>query len=76
MATPTLLANAGSGVATLDPGTPGTEGRARHARRAYSDLEALERILSRTGRVAAVIVEPVAGNMGVVCPPAGGLRAQ
>ena len=38
----------------------------------YNDLEALERILSaHEGRVAAVIVEPVAGNMGVV-PPAPG----
>ena len=45
----------------------------------YNDLGSVERILRRhRDRVAALIVEPVAGNMGVVLPEAGfleGLRA-
>lgn len=77
-----LLVEAGSGMATLGmPGTrgvtPGAAGDTIVARfNAIHDVElAFERW---PGQVAAVIVEPVAGNMGVV-PPAGnflqGLRA-
>jgi len=41
----------------------------------YNDLEALERIFEIEGEnIAAVIVEPIAGNMGVVLPQAGYLE--
>lgn len=76
-----FLASAGSGVATQSiPGTPGVpEDVVRHTHLAhYNDLEAVRRILETCGDVAAVIVEPVAGNMGLVPPAPGfleGLRA-
>lgn len=77
-----LLAHAGSGVATLGiPGTPGvTEGAARDTLVVpYNDLDAVERVMrAHEGAVACVVVEPVAGNMGVVAPKPGfleGLRA-
>ena len=62
------------------PGTPGVpEDVVRHTHLAhYNDLEAVRRILETCGDVAAVIVEPVAGNMGLVPPAPGfleGLRA-
>lgn len=69
-----FLASAGSGVATQSiPGTPGVpEDVVRHTHLAhYNDLEAVRRIFETCGDVAAVIVEPVAGNMGLV-PPAPG----
>ncbi len=76
-----LLVEAGSGVATLGiPGTPGITPAAAQdtvvAR--YNNLSDVESAMARWPRqVAAVIVEPVAGNMGVVPPLAGflaGLR--
>ena len=76
-----LLVEAGSGVATLGiPGTPGITPAAAQdtvvAR--YNNLSDVESAMARWPRqVAAVIVEPVAGNMGVVSPLAGflaGLR--
>jgi len=73
-----LLAKAGSGVLTLgapdSPGVPATA--AQHTLTApYNDLAAVERIFAEVGgEVAAVIVEPVAGNMGVVPPAAGFLQ--
>ena len=77
-----LLVHAGSGVATLGlPDSPGvTSGAVADTLSApYNDLEAVERLFAdEGGEVAAVVVEPVAGNMGLVPPHAGfleGLRA-
>jgi len=70
-----LLVKAGSGVATLGiPGSPGVpEALAELTTTVpYNDLEAVRSAIDRYGEdVACVIVEPVAGNMGVV-PPAPG----
>ncbi len=70
-----LLVQAGSGVATLSlpdsPGvTPGTSADTLLAR--YNDLDEVSALMAEHGEgVAAIIVEPVAGNMGTV-PPADG----
>jgi len=76
-----LAKGAGSGVATSGiPGSPGvTEGAARDTLTApFNDLEAAGSLFEEHGeRIAAVIVEPVAANMGVVPPEPGfldGLR--
>jgi glutamate-1-semialdehyde 2,1-aminomutase len=71
-----LLVQAGSGVATLGlPDSPGvTPGAVADTLTApYNDLGAVERLLDEH-EVAAVIVEPVAGNMGLVPPVAGYLQ--
>ena len=73
-----LLASAGSGVATLglpdSPGvTPATVADTLVV--AYNDLAAVEAIFAERGsEVAAILVEPVAGNMGVVPPAPGFLQ--
>ena len=73
-----LLVAAGSGVATLGiPGSPGvTAGTAQDTLvLPHNDLAAVEYALDEIGeRVAAIILEPVAGNMGVVPPAEGYLR--
>jgi len=70
-----LLVEAGSGVATLGiPGSPGVpEATARLTRSLpYNDIDSVRRLFQAEGSaIAAVIVEPVAANMGVV-PPAPG----
>jgi len=76
-----LLVKAGSGVATFglpdSPGVP-TELAKLTLTVPYNDLAAVKEIAAREGeRVACIIVEPVAGNMGCVPPEPGfldGLR--
>ena len=77
-----LLVAAGSGAATL--GIPGSAGVPEGAARdtivvPYNDLAAVEQaFVASPGEIAAIIIEPVAGNMGLVVPAAGyleGLRA-
>ena len=73
-----LLVKAGSGVATLGiPGSPGVPGVLAGLTLSlpYNDQAALEEAIHRyADRLAAVIVEPVAGNMGVVPPAQGYLK--
>ena len=67
-----MLVKAGSGLATA--GQPDSAGVTRGTAEttltcAYNDADELERIFAEHGeRIAAVIVEPVAANMGVVLP--------
>jgi glutamate-1-semialdehyde 2,1-aminomutase len=74
----TLLVDAGSGVATLNiPGSPGVPASVvRHTLSLpYNDSEAVRAVMAEKGRtVAAIIVEPVAGNMGMVPPRTGFLE--
>src|SRR5439155_21327535 len=74
-----LLASAGSGLATLGiPSTPGVPSAVTHDTIlcAYNDVDAVAEAVLRFGEgLAAIIVEPVAGNMGVVPPAPGFLEA-
>jgi glutamate-1-semialdehyde 2,1-aminomutase len=73
-----LLASAGSGLATLGiPASPGvpTAAAAETIVVPYNDLDAAAEAVMRHGEgLAAVIVEPVAANMGVVPPEPGYLE--
>jgi glutamate-1-semialdehyde 2,1-aminomutase len=73
-----LLVKAGSGVETLGlPDSPGVPADlAKHTLTLpYNDLAAAERLFAERGAtLAAVIIEPVVGNMGVLVPKAGYLQ--
>ncbi len=73
-----LLVKAGSGAATFgEPSSPGvTRGTAQDTiTLPYNDLNAVEKVFAECGeQIAAVIVEPVAGNMGLVLPKENYLR--
>jgi glutamate-1-semialdehyde 2,1-aminomutase len=73
-----LLARAGSGLATLGlPSSPGVPSAVTEDTIVcpYNDVDAVAEAVMRYGEgLAAIIVEPVAGNMGVV-PPADGFLA-
>lgn len=72
------LVNAGSGVATFCiPGSPGIPADLARLTISlpYNSLEAVELAVERYGdKIAAIIVEPIAGNMGVVLPGEGFLE--
>ncbi len=77
-----LLAKAGSGIATL--GVPDSAGvpasiASDTITLPYNNIDAVEKAMHAVGNeVACVVIEPVAGNMGVVAPKPGylaGLRA-
>lgn len=67
-----LLIKAGSGVATLGiPDSPGVPAELARLTLSlpYNDISALEKAIEAYGsQLAAIIVEPIAGNMGVVLP--------
>jgi glutamate-1-semialdehyde 2,1-aminomutase len=77
-----FLVKAGSGATTLgvptSPGVPAAAAADTLVAR-YNDLRSVEALFEgQAGRIAALIVEPIAGNMGVVAPSDGflqGLRA-
>lgn len=68
-----MLVSAGSGLATL--GTPSSPGVPEDFAKntivlPYNDLDAVKKVFAKNAKhIAAIIVEPVAGNMGTVVPP-------
>ncbi len=74
-----LLVKAGSGVATL--GIPGSAGVPEEVVQftlamPYNNVEAVEQAFAKLpGQIAAIILEPVVGNMGLVPPAPGYLQA-
>jgi glutamate-1-semialdehyde 2,1-aminomutase len=73
-----FLIAAGSGAVTMgSPDSPGvTKGTAKDTLLApFNDLEAVKNLVeANKGEVAAIILEPVAGNMGLVLPKEGFLK--
>ena len=73
-----LLVKAGSGAATFgEPSSPGvTRGTAQDTiTLPYNDILAVENVFSQCGeQIAAIIIEPVAGNMGLILPKENYLR--
>lgn len=73
-----LLVEAGSGVATLSiPGSPGVPKSfvAHTLSLPYNDIDGIKKIMGEQGdKIACIIVEPVAGNMGLVTPVDGFLE--
>lgn len=73
-----FLVKAGSGVATFDiQSVPGVTGGTAHdtLTAPYNDIQAVKQLIDQNpGDIAAVIVEPVAGNMGCVPPQHGFLE--
>src|SRR5690349_15738983 len=74
-----FLSQAGSGLATLGiaecPGVPQVFA-ALTLNAPYNDLNAVEKCFAQhKGKIAAVIVEPIAANMGVVLPETGFLQS-
>jgi len=73
-----LLVEAGSGVATLGiAGSPGVPDGfvTQTLSLPYNDLDCIQKVMSeRGGQIACIIVEPVAGNMGLVPPEDGFLQ--
>ncbi len=73
-----FLTKAGSGLATLD--LPSSSGVPDHVKSSsitlpFNDIASVEKVFADSGEeVAAVFVEPVAGNMGVVPPSSGFLQ--
>ncbi len=80
-----MLVKAGSGVATFsdgkattEPGTPGVPADVAHNTLVapFNDAQAVADLLkAHDGKVAAIMLEPVAGNMGCVAPEPGYLEA-
>ncbi|MFT4024218.1 MAG: glutamate-1-semialdehyde 2,1-aminomutase [Flavihumibacter sp.] len=73
-----FLVKAGSGLATFDIQTvPGVTGGVSNdtLTSAYNDLPGVEQLVAaHKGEIAAIIVEPVAGNMGCILPAPGFLE--
>lgn len=72
-----LLVAAGSGVATLS--IPGSKGVPKEAVQntliaVYNNIESVKTLFEKHNDIAGVIIEPVAGNMGVVTPKDGFLK--
>jgi len=66
-----LLVAAGSGLATLS--IPGSKGVPKDAVKntliaEFNNIDSVERHLAKHNNIAAIIIEPIAGNMGVVLP--------
>ncbi|MFP8489178.1 glutamate-1-semialdehyde 2,1-aminomutase [Gracilimonas sp. Q87] len=73
-----FLIEAGSGALTMgEPSSPGvTEGTAKDTLNAeYNDLDSVKKLAeANTGDIAAIILEPIAGNMGCIPPKEGFLK--